>query len=80
MSNPLVSAVIITHNRKDMVVGAISSVQNQTYKNIEIIVVDDASVDGSRELLAEKANNENGIRPPGSPAYYADTTDGDIRK
>ena len=39
----LVSAVIITHNRKDLVMRAIESVLTQTYTNIECIVVDDAS-------------------------------------
>ncbi len=58
MVDPLVSAVILTHNRKDLVMGAITSVQNQTYKNIEIIVVDDASVDGTKDLLSERAQKE----------------------
>ena len=48
----LVSAVIITHNRKDLVMRAIESVLTQTYTNIECIVVDDASTDGTVELLS----------------------------
>lgn len=47
----LVSAVITTHNRKDLLLLAIQSVLNQTYKNIECIVVDDASTDGTKEIL-----------------------------
>lgn len=39
----MVSAIITTHNRKDLVLKAIESVENQTYSNIELIVVDDAS-------------------------------------
>ena len=58
MIDPLVSAVIITHNRRDLVVGAISSVQAQTYKNIELFVIDDASQDGTRELLEKRSLNE----------------------
>lgn len=50
MDNPLVSIVIPTHNRKDMVVRLLKSVLGSTYKNIEIIVVDDASTDGTYEL------------------------------
>ncbi|MDZ7808721.1 MAG: glycosyltransferase family 2 protein [Gracilimonas sp.] len=42
-SNPLVSVVIPTYNRPDLLVRAVDSVQNQSYSNIEIIVVDDAS-------------------------------------
>jgi len=39
----LVSAIITTHNRIKLLEKAIESVKNQTYKNIEIIVVDDPS-------------------------------------
>ena len=47
----LVSAIITTHNRKELLVLAIESVLNQTYKNIECIVVDDASDDGTKEYI-----------------------------
>lgn len=45
MNNELVSAIITTHNRIDLLPRAIDSVLSQTYKNIECIVVDDASID-----------------------------------
>ena len=51
---PLVSAVILTHNRKQLVMRAIESVLTQTYPNIECIVVDDASMDGTKELLSAR--------------------------
>lgn len=54
MNQPLVSVVIPTRNRKEMVSDCIDSVLNSTYKNIEIIVVDDASNDGTVGLLKEK--------------------------
>lgn len=41
MDQPLVSVIIPTYSRPDNLLRAIESVQNQTYKNIEIIVVDD---------------------------------------
>lgn len=43
----LVSAIITTHNRISSLKKAINSVRNQTYENIEIIVVDDGSNDGT---------------------------------
>lgn len=53
----LVSIIITTHNRKEMLAKAIESVLNQTYKNLECIVVDDASTDGTREYITEYINN-----------------------
>lgn len=41
MNNPLVSVVIPTYRRPDMIARAVESVLNQTYDNIEIFVVDD---------------------------------------
>lgn len=41
--NPLVSVIITTYNRKEKIRAAIDSVLNQSYRNIEIIVVDDNS-------------------------------------
>lgn len=49
MNKILVTAIITTHNRVDLLKGAINSVLSQTYKNIECIVVDDASSDGTSE-------------------------------
>lgn len=44
-----VSVIIPTYNRKDMVLRAIKSVQSQSLKAFEIIVVDDGSTDGTKE-------------------------------
>ena len=63
MLEPKVSAIIITHNRCDMLKRAVNSVTSQTYKNIELIVVDDASDDGTKEYGDEiKRNGHKYIR------------------
>jgi glycosyltransferase involved in cell wall biosynthesis len=49
----LVSVIIPTYNRKDFILKAISSVFEQTYKNYELIVVDDASNDNTETILNE---------------------------
>ncbi|XQW85922.1 glycosyltransferase [Thalassotalea piscium] len=49
--SPLVSVYIPTKNRLDLLQRAIKSVEEQTYKNIEIVVVDDGSVDGTKSWL-----------------------------
>lgn len=50
MKKALVSAIITTHNRKALLLRAINSVFSQTYKTIELIVVDDHSDDGTSEI------------------------------
>ncbi|MFZ2385321.1 MAG: glycosyltransferase [Candidatus Omnitrophota bacterium] len=47
----LVSVIIPTYNRAQVLLGAINSALSQTYKNLEIIVVDDASADNTRDLI-----------------------------
>lgn len=47
----LVSVVILTWERKDDVMAAVQSVYDQAYQNTEIIVVDNASTDGTVEAL-----------------------------
>lgn len=52
-SNPLVSIVIPVHNGEKYIKESIDSCLNQTYKNIEIIVVDDKSEDNTLKILKE---------------------------
>lgn len=48
---PKVSVVISTYNRAHFVSDAIDSVLNQTFKDLEIVVVDDGSTDNTRQVL-----------------------------
>lgn len=58
MKTPLVSIVIPTYDRLKYTLDAVESAKHQTYSNIEIIVVDDGSTDGTYEALHEKYNSE----------------------
>lgn len=48
-----VSAIITTHNRAELLERAISSVIGQTYKELECIVVDDASTDNTKDICSK---------------------------
>lgn len=50
-TSSLVSVIIPTHNRAELVLRAIKSVVQQTYTNLECIVVDDASNDSTEETV-----------------------------
>lgn len=51
MTQPLISAIICTHNRASYLGGAIASLLGQTYPTYEIIVVDNASTDDTKAVV-----------------------------
>ncbi len=53
MNHPLVSIVCLCHNQARFVSEALHSVFSQTYPNIQLIVVDDASTDNSVAVISE---------------------------
>ncbi len=57
-----VSVYITTCNRIEKLKRALASVQKQTYANIEIIVCDDASIDGTQEFMQDIVLNEKNIK------------------
>lgn len=59
MSAPLVTVICLCYNHKRFLETSIQSVINQTYPNLEIIIVDDASTDGSQGLLQQF--NDHGL-------------------
>jgi glycosyltransferase involved in cell wall biosynthesis len=48
---PLVSVIVPVHNAQDYIKHCLRSIIKQTYSNVEIIVVDDASTDESRKVI-----------------------------
>ncbi|WP_417536742.1 glycosyltransferase, partial [Methylophaga sp.] len=59
--NSLVTVLTPSYNRVDYIVDAVESVLDQTYSNIEYIVVDDGSKDGTFEIL-EKYNSDSRVQ------------------
>ncbi|WP_034671270.1 glycosyltransferase family 2 protein, partial [Ectobacillus panaciterrae] len=55
--NPLVSVVIPTYNREHQIEKTIKSVLRQTYSNFEIIIVDDASIDNTEDVVKSISDN-----------------------
>jgi glycosyltransferase involved in cell wall biosynthesis len=53
--NPKVSVTIPSYNHARFLAAAIESVLAQTYKNIEVVIVDDGSTDGSFEIAKDYA-------------------------
>jgi glycosyltransferase involved in cell wall biosynthesis len=54
---PTVSICIPTYNRKDYLKETLASVFAQTYKDYEVVVVDDGSTDGTEEMIKASGYN-----------------------
>jgi glycosyltransferase involved in cell wall biosynthesis len=57
---PKISVHIIAYNQKDYIGEAIDSALAQDYPNLEVVVADDASSDGTAEIIADYARNHPG--------------------
>ena len=62
MSDKLVSIIMPTYNCGKFIGRTIESVQAQTYSNWEIIIVDDCSTDGTKEVVEEYAKTDARIK------------------
>jgi len=60
--SPLVSVIIPTYNRAHLIAQAVDSVLQQTYSNVEIIVVDDGSTDDTATVMENYAERVSYVR------------------
>ena len=66
MEDKLVSVVLVTYNRKEIVLECLDSLYRMEYPNTEVIVVDNASEDGSTEAIEKKFPLAKVVRSSGN--------------
>lgn len=75
VDGPLVSVLIAAHQAKDTLPTALRAVADQSWRNLEIIVIDDASSDGTAQVALDAAGTDPRIRlkqlPQNGGAYAA---------
>lgn len=80
---PLVSTIIPVFNRPAMLREAVASVLAQTYRPIEVIIVDDSSTDDTPQVIAELAARHPEVRsirrPNGGPGLAREAGRGEVR-
>ena len=62
MTNPKVSIIVPAYNTEKYINKCLTSLINQTYKNIEIIVVNDGSTDNTKEIVENFAYSDDRIK------------------
>jgi glycosyltransferase involved in cell wall biosynthesis len=60
-SDPFFSIIIPTYNREKFILTTIQSVLNQSFENLEVIVVDDGSIDGTCSVVESLIRNDTRV-------------------
>ncbi|MGR6087019.1 MAG: glycosyltransferase family 2 protein [Arcticibacter sp.] len=60
---PLVSVLMPCYNAEAFLVEALDSILNQTYQNMEIVLLDDGSKDQTKQIILESAKRDSRIKP-----------------
>ena len=80
-SNPLVSIITVTYNAEKYLEQTITSVLNQTYKNIEYIIIDGASTDNTIDIIKKyESQITSWVSEKDNGLYYAMNKGIDIAK
>lgn len=74
VTKPRVSVCMITYNRADFIGAAIESVQRQDYSDWELIIIDDGSVDNTKELVSQYQAKDPRI------GYYKNKVNQDVSR
>ncbi len=59
---PFFSVIICTYNRANLLCRALDSLLTQTYRNFEVLIIDDGSTDDTYTIIKEYFNNDFSIR------------------
>ena len=57
-----VSLIMTTYNSKDNFIKSYESIRQQTWPDIEVVVVDGASTDGTKEVIEKRAKSDSSLR------------------
>ena len=63
MGTPLVTVISVSYNHSRYIKENLDSIKNQTYKNIQLIVGDDASSDNSAKVFQEWLQSNRERKP-----------------
>src|SRR3990167_5227886 len=61
-NSPLVSIILPTHNRSSLIGGSIESVLSQTFRDFELVVVNDGSTDNTRKVVDDFSMRDFRVR------------------
>jgi glycosyltransferase involved in cell wall biosynthesis len=75
-SHPLVSIIVPVFNGERFLRESLDSILAQTYPRIEVLVMDDASTDGTPSILASYGDRIKVVRQPANRGIYSNMNDG----
>ena len=61
-AEPLISVIVPVYNGQDYLDNCIRSIENQTYENLEVIIVNDGSTDGTTTVCERLQSNYDNVR------------------